>query len=694
MTKEKPQVTQEVTTKVLDLYYAYFGYEYSETSEEVVKKMLDDPDIYSAWESRKNCIQAREWKIRSVNRNETLEKEIELRFAGLNISKIIGEILDSKIYGRAFHELTWKEPFDWKYDKLIKEPMQCFKLNKDGQWVFTSGKELPDKKFIIALNAADKQNPYGKSLFRPLLQTFERKTLSYTSINNFIKRFYDIIMWYVYDNTQEVDEIKAQAEAIRKIKGQDLIGLPASNSDNRGLGKDFGFITMDNFSSDTQQTMIRLCVQEIEMVIKGASFAKAGDTAGSYSKDSVSNEVRNDIIESDVKYLRDILQQLIEIDAYYFDYDPNLFYFSFIKGEDKLKQAEIEQAEQNAKLTEAEKLQAIKSLGFDIDVNYLSERFDIPATALKKTQVLEFEEENDFLLKKKEYTRELSNNFHTQIEDEKDFFIKNLKKQIDESIIGEDGEIKIDLVFPERFSELLILSNMYGMLNVDVGNKFSEEFEDEKFNPFKMKFQEAIKFFTDKVPVIYEKMEQITAKFINQNFWVKKIADLELTKKVKSSLDNAIKNGKTLDQWKKGINLKDLSDWYLDTVFRTNLSSAYSAGRYEQQMEVRGIFKYWLFDAVMDNRTSEICFSLDGKIYRSDNPIWSKIYPPLHFGCRSDVIALSDYDLRVMKIRQTEIDKYDVQNSEIYKNFVEKSTFANNPFDINYENLYNSKRLL
>ena len=78
--KEKP-ITKEVATKVLDLYHAFYGYDFSETNEKTVKEMLTDPDIYSAWESRKNCIQAREWKIRSINKNEALEKEIELRFA-------------------------------------------------------------------------------------------------------------------------------------------------------------------------------------------------------------------------------------------------------------------------------------------------------------------------------------------------------------------------------------------------------------------------------------------------------------------------------------------------------------------------------------------------------------------------------------------------------------------------------------
>ena len=553
-----------------------------------------------------------------------------------------------------------------------------------------------DNKFIISMNEADHENPAGKSIFKPLLKAYQRKTVSYDSINNFIKRFYDIIIWFVYDNTMEEADVVKQLEAFKEVtKGEKTaLAIPPGDmsSTNRGLNKDFGFLTMDNFTSDTQQKYIRMAIQEIEMVLKGASFAKAGDTAGSYSKDSVSNEVRNDIIESDVKYLRDILQQLIEIDAYYFGgYDPNLFYFTFTKGEDKLKQAEILQAEETAKKTEAEKLEIVKKLGFDIEASYISERFNIPLNFIKKTEnIVNFEnEENEFLLKKKESNKKLSDLFYTQLEEEKLAIIKNLKNSFNGSILNSENDIVIDINFSERFEELLILSNLYGMYNVSEINLM--EFE-EKLNPFKIKFAEAIKYFADKVPVVYEKFDTITAKFREQKFWVKKITDLELTKKVKASIQNSLKNGSTFEQWKKSVDLKGLSDLYLENVFRTNMTTAYSNGRYEQQVDMDSVFKYWLYDAIMDNRTSLICSELDGRIYRSDNPIWNIIYPPNHYGgCRSDVIALSDYDIRIMGIKSKDIDTFDVQNTEVYKKFVEKSEFANNPFNVDYQNMYTEK---
>jgi hypothetical protein len=52
------------------------------------------------------------------------------------------------------------------------------------------------------------------------------------------------------------------------------------------------------------------------------------------------------------------------------------------------------------------------------------------------------------------------------------------------------------------------------------------------------------------------------------------------------------------------------------------------------------IFKYVMFSAVMDNRTSRICRGLNGKIYDISNP--SIPIPPLHPRCRSRLVPFNN----------------------------------------------------
>ena len=46
----------------------------------------------------------------------------------------------------------------------------------------------------------------------------------------------------------------------------------------------------------------------------------------------------------------------------------------------------------------------------------------------------------------------------------------------------------------------------------------------------------------------------------------------------------------------------------------------------------------------MDDRTSALCHSLNGKIYKKDNPIIANITPPLHFNCRSMLVPITQVD--------------------------------------------------
>jgi hypothetical protein len=63
------------------------------------------------------------------------------------------------------------------------------------------------------------------------------------------------------------------------------------------------------------------------------------------------------------------------------------------------------------------------------------------------------------------------------------------------------------------------------------------------------------------------------------------------------------------------------------TIFRANVQSAYSAGRYRQLSETAQTRPYWRFSAVLDNRTSSECRSLHGGVLRHDDSFWDRNRP-------------------------------------------------------------------
>jgi phage putative head morphogenesis protein, SPP1 gp7 family len=193
--------------------------------------------------------------------------------------------------------------------------------------------------------------------------------------------------------------------------------------------------------------------------------------------------------------------------------------------------------------------------------------------------------------------------------------------------------------------DMLILSKLKGY-----ADEKTEELEFvEELNIFKMNFNEAIKYLTERFPILFDNLEEITQEVRKNFFWIKKSTDLEITKSLLESLKSSIESKLSLKDWRK--NSKDILEksgfgdkgYYTENVFRTNVRSFYSAGHYEAQSKNINNKPYWLYDGIEDGREREHTRMYNGKVFKADDPIWQRIYPPNGYQCRCRVIAL-DYE--------------------------------------------------
>lgn len=187
---------------------------------------------------------------------------------------------------------------------------------------------------------------------------------------------------------------------------------------------------------------------------------------------------------------------------------------------------------------------------------------------------------------------------------------------------------------------------------------FDWEILDEPFTP-----EEAVKFFSGKVPMTREEFDALTTKLQDKAFYVSGLDKMSIERDVKSLLTDALNNGMTLEQFKfklqemqikysapvygrEGTVGETILDYHAETVFRTNMMSSYNAGRKEmyQDPDIKEYFPAYEYTAIMDGRTTEICEDLDGFIALAEDPIWNKIWPPNHHECRSTVVTINKYD--------------------------------------------------
>jgi len=184
-----------------------------------------------------------------------------------------------------------------------------------------------------------------------------------------------------------------------------------------------------------------------------------------------------------------------------------------------------------------------------------------------------------------------------------------------------------------------------------------EQLEIPEFDPAKP--ERSIAWFRGKLPIASAEWDELDAAAREKAFTVSGVADLDLVADVLESLKHAMQRGETLEDFKARIadQLEDAWDgtvadpaWRLETIFRTNLQSAYNAGRWLEQQDVADDRPYALFDATQDERTCPICGAADGTILPLSHPWWHTHVPPMHFACRCSTISLTEEQAHSMGV--------------------------------------------
>jgi len=85
---------------------------------------------------------------------------------------------------------------------------------------------------------------------------------------------------------------------------------------------------------------------------------------------------------------------------------------------------------------------------------------------------------------------------------------------------------------------------------------------------------------------------------------------------------------------------------YLNTLARTNTFEALNEARYAEFTDpaVADFVDAIEFTAILDDRTTSICTEMDGHIHPTESPVWDKYRPPLHYNCRSVLVAITTLD--------------------------------------------------
>lgn len=168
-------------------------------------------------------------------------------------------------------------------------------------------------------------------------------------------------------------------------------------------------------------------------------------------------------------------------------------------------------------------------------------------------------------------------------------------------------------------------------------------------------FETASKYMGEKMPLTKKSYSILSEKHRRGAFTVAGYTKAEIVSQFYNTLIDAMNNGDTMENFRETINsyLEDkgydgVGSFRADTIFRTNIQTAYQVGHYESmtEPETKRLRPYWMYDAVGDERTRPSHMAMNGKVFPADSPIWDTWYPPNGYGCRCTVVTLSERQVK------------------------------------------------
>ncbi len=191
---------------------------------------------------------------------------------------------------------------------------------------------------------------------------------------------------------------------------------------------------------------------------------------------------------------------------------------------------------------------------------------------------------------------------------------------------------------------------------------------------FDVPVQEAIDRFTAKGLKPTFSYADVTAEEHQAALAIAKMMDVDLLADVYESLVEALEQGVVFSDWVDSIiPVLQSKGWWgrqavldpltgetiiaqlgsparLQTIFRTNMASAYAQGHWEQIEAQAEDAPYLMYDAIDDYRTRPEHKAWDNKVLPVTDKFWRTHTPPCGWNCRCSVIQLDDSDLEQLGV--------------------------------------------
>jgi phage gp29-like protein len=310
-------LSAEIATRQRSIDFYALGM-YLPNPDPVLKKMGKDITVYKELRSDpivRGCITQRKARTKKllweIDRGKAKSRQAKLVtdiFNRLPVRRMINQILDAPLFGNKVLEVMW-DVKTWQPLDVMGKPQQWFVYDENNKLKFRTrenwnGIDLREKKFLVAVNDGDYENPYGdavlSSCFWPV--TFRRG--GYKFWITFTEKFgMPFIVGKQPRNTDPVETAKF-ADSLEAMVQDAIAVIPDDASVEIPETKNTG-------SADLYHKLIQACESDINVAIL-AHASGAQSTPGKLGNEDQAGETGENVGSDDQHLVEDTLNTLID----------------------------------------------------------------------------------------------------------------------------------------------------------------------------------------------------------------------------------------------------------------------------------------------------------------------------------------------------------------------------------------------
>lgn len=172
---------------------------------------------------------------------------------------------------------------------------------------------------------------------------------------------------------------------------------------------------------------------------------------------------------------------------------------------------------------------------------------------------------------------------------------------------------------------------------------------DESVNLSRISYDDAIKFMKNRIPVTKDEWNELDPKLRFRAFTLARLTQVDYIEAARGRLITAMEKGEGVaETWKdmQAVATEEgtqLNPGYWETVYRTNIQTAYNAGkRFEFNKNPPEAIALLVIE---DGRTSTVCKPLVGLVLPGNHQFWKTNWPPFHYNCRTTVRRVLKHEI-------------------------------------------------